>query len=98
MGRGLPKFGPFMQKRWELQSAECSELLASSHLAGGKYTRPESEPAPVKTVTIGNVIGRALNKIGNWNDFDLKQQVVAVVDEELCINCGKCCTSWGSLL
>ncbi len=35
-------------------------------------------------------IGGALPKIGAWNDLDGAAQVVAVVDSELCINCGKC--------
>ncbi len=32
----------------------------------------------------------ALDKIGTYNDLDNKEQVVALIDEEMCINCGKC--------
>ena len=36
------------------------------------------------------MIGRALDVIGTYGDLDNKQQVVALIDEEMCINCGKC--------
>jgi len=37
-----------------------------------------------------DVIGAALSRIGTYGDLDNSQQVVAVIDEDLCINCGKC--------
>lgn len=37
-----------------------------------------------------DVIGHALPYIGTYNDLDNTQQVVAVIDEDMCINCGKC--------
>ena len=37
-----------------------------------------------------DVIGRALPMIGAYNDLDNTQQAVALIDEDLCINCGKC--------
>lgn len=37
-----------------------------------------------------DVIGLALSRIGSYGDLDNSQQVVAVIDEDLCINCGKC--------
>lgn len=30
------------------------------------------------------------NKIGTYNSLDNKQQVVALIDQDMCINCGKC--------
>jgi len=35
------------------------------------------------------MIGTALDKVGAYNDLDNSQQVVAVIDDDLCINCGK---------
>jgi dihydropyrimidine dehydrogenase (NADP+) len=46
--------------------------------------------APTKVPTVNEVIGCALEKIGSYNELDNKQQVVALVDDDLCINCGKC--------
>ena len=39
---------------------------------------------------IQDVIGRALPRIGAWGELDIKQQAVALIDEDMCINCGKC--------
>lgn len=36
------------------------------------------------------MVGRALKSIGAYGDLDNTQQVVALIDEEMCINCGKC--------
>lgn len=36
------------------------------------------------------MIGRALSRIGAWGDLDIMQQAVALIDEDMCINCGKC--------
>jgi len=43
-----------------------------------------------KVPTVQEVIGRALDSIGTYNDLDNKQHVVALIDPEMCINCGKC--------
>ena len=40
--------------------------------------------------SVGDQVGKAVPYIGAWNDLDISAQVVAVVDEEACINCGKC--------
>ena len=39
-------------------------------------------------LTIQDVIGRALPRIGAWSELDIKQQAVALIDEDMCINCG----------
>ncbi len=36
------------------------------------------------------MIGKALPRIVAYNSLDNTQQVVAVIDEDMCINCGKC--------
>ena len=40
--------------------------------------------------TIQSQIGRAVPRIGAWYELNQKEQVVAIVNEEKCINCGKC--------
>ena len=41
-------------------------------------------------LTMQDVIGRALPRIGTWSELDIKQQAVALINEDMCINCGKC--------
>ena len=36
------------------------------------------------------MIGLSLPKIGTYGDLDNKAQKVALIDEDMCINCGKC--------
>lgn len=36
------------------------------------------------------MVGRALPRIGAYGDLDNTQQVVALIDEDMCVNCGKC--------
>lgn len=36
------------------------------------------------------MIGRALKHIGAYQELDNQEQVQALIDEEMCINCGKC--------
>lgn len=43
-----------------------------------------------KIFSVTDVIGRSLSKIGTYTDLNNKEQVVAIIDEEMCINCGKC--------
>ena len=46
---------------------------------------------PTKNIpTVADVIGRSLPNIGKYGDLDNKQHVVAIVDPDMCINCGKC--------
>ncbi|KAK1879285.1 Dihydropyrimidine dehydrogenase [NADP(+)] [Dissostichus eleginoides] len=47
-----------------------------------------SSKKPVPAVK--DVIARALRHIGTYQDLSNMEQVQAVIDEEMCINCGKC--------
>lgn len=101
IGRGLPKFGPFKEERAKLIHREAQEKgviitgsSTPSHVSLNDSpnisTFPHTSATPERAKTLKDNIGTALPFIGAWNDLDGKQQVVAVVDEEMCINCGKC--------
>lgn len=36
------------------------------------------------------IVGAANARVGTYNSLDNTQQVVALIDEDLCVNCGKC--------
>jgi len=84
IGKGLPKFGPYYAQRREMvfKDQQTKDLLDV----------PKAAPPSVATKAprIQDLIGRALSKIGTYSDLNNKEQAVAIVDEELCINCGKC--------
>ncbi|EPY76477.1 hypothetical protein CB1_001428084 [Camelus ferus] len=43
-----------------------------------------------KGESMRDVIGNALRYLGTFGELSNTEQVVAVIDEEMCINCGKC--------
>lgn len=85
----LPNFGTFLSQK----QAIISELKAHEDLLG-KDKEPEPNRPPIKPFSgipkIKDIIGNAIDKIGTFSSLDIKQQMVAVIDEEMCINCGKC--------
>ncbi|CAG0888576.1 unnamed protein product [Darwinula stevensoni] len=87
--QNLPHFGPYLKKRHELLRKEKVKLdLLSGDLLPAP-ARPSYRPQkPIPQVK--DVIGRALPMIGSYGDLDNTQQVVALIDEDMCINCGKC--------
>ncbi|KAK3092130.1 hypothetical protein FSP39_025414, partial [Pinctada imbricata] len=89
IGQHLPSFGPYLQKRKELieEHFKAADLLGEE-FSPDKVRPPVSPKKPVPNVK--DVIGRALSMIGSYGDLNNKEQVVALIDEEMCINCGKC--------
>jgi dihydropyrimidine dehydrogenase (NADP+) len=82
------RFGPYMSAR----------LIARQNMvAAGDFTdrspvppHPSAPPAPAKVPDLASQVGKALDRIGQYYDMTAKEQVVAVIDKDLCINCGKC--------
>ncbi|KAG8436764.1 hypothetical protein GDO86_007740 [Hymenochirus boettgeri] len=87
-GQKLPSFGPFLEKRKQIIAEnKIRELAINLGLTPNKktYFFPQ-KPVPA----IKDVIGRALQYIGSYGKLNIQEQVVALIDEEMCINCGKC--------
>merc|ERR1711916_2636 len=61
------------------------------HLLGKKAEEPKRVAKLSKKVpSVAEQVGRAVSHFGNYYDLTNKEQVVAIVDDELCINCGRC--------
>uniref|UniRef100_A0A1B0D4C8 Dihydropyrimidine dehydrogenase [NADP(+)] n=1 Tax=Phlebotomus papatasi TaxID=29031 RepID=A0A1B0D4C8_PHLPP len=92
-GNSLPHFGPFAKKREEIihklrQSNgpfwdDSTEQIRSFAENGGSVNLSAIPK-------VNDVIGEALDKIGPYKKLDNTKQVVALIDDDLCINCGKC--------
>ncbi|CAL8076236.1 unnamed protein product [Calicophoron daubneyi] len=87
----VPHFGHqqwYIEHKWgeycEESKGKTSMNLSNSGLCLERLSRD------AKPLSVQDVIGRALNSIGRHDDLNRKEQVVAVVDEDMCINCGKC--------
>ena len=88
LGRNLPNFGPYAKQRKEAMAA----VKTTVDLLDDKFKPEPNRPANkqrMMTPKVQEVIGKALDRIGTFNDLDSKQHVIALIDPEMCINCGE---------
>ena len=88
LGQDLPNFGSYKQKKAEIiaEHKESTDLLSEDKMPVPHAPHEMKKPIP----KVQDVIGEAVSRIGTYNDLDNRQQVVALIDPEMCINCGKC--------
>ncbi|XP_002130803.2 dihydropyrimidine dehydrogenase [NADP(+)] [Ciona intestinalis] len=89
IGKDLPNFGPYRNER----AAIAAKIKIETNLVAEDAAPPKQRPiyVPTKPIpTVRDVVGAALPQIGTYGDLDNKQQVQALIDPEMCINCGKC--------
>lgn len=87
LGKNIPYFGEYQK----LREQKIAEIKARSNPLDNvvEITRPAPKPdAPIPTIK--DVIGNALTYIGAYKNLNNKEQVVALIDDDMCINCGKC--------
>ncbi|XP_046405599.1 dihydropyrimidine dehydrogenase [NADP(+)] isoform X2 [Ischnura elegans] len=84
----LPYFGPYQSKREEeiAQQKLKADILKPDH---DLHSRPPFEPSS-KIPEVKDEIGKALKAIGPYKRLDNSKQVVALINDDMCINCGKC--------
>ena len=88
LGRNLPNFGPYAKQRKEAMAA----VKKTVDLLDDRYKPEPNRPANkqrMMTPKVQEAIGKALDRIGTFNDLDTKQHVIALIDPEMCINCGE---------
>jgi len=78
------KFGAGEKKRWSERQAAAKTRKVAAPAA------EEAVPPMGKIPTLNELRGSSLHFISNYNSLDNHQQAVAAVNDELCINCGKC--------
>lgn len=86
--QGTPRFGPFLEKRREIvvKEVEEKEMVIEKEFINKERESTKLENPP----KIQDFIGKAIPKIGQWYQLNREQQVIALVNDDLCINCGKC--------
>nr|XP_033771656.1 dihydropyrimidine dehydrogenase [NADP(+)] isoform X2 [Geotrypetes seraphini] len=88
IGKKLPTFGPYLEERKRITAENKINMMQQNELpsiAKKQYFSP-NKPIP----TVKDEIGKALAYIGSFGQLSISEQVVAMIDEEMCINCGKC--------
>uniref|UniRef100_A0A2H1VIP2 Dihydropyrimidine dehydrogenase [NADP(+)] n=1 Tax=Spodoptera frugiperda TaxID=7108 RepID=A0A2H1VIP2_SPOFR len=92
-GKVLAHFGPYSKKREELlhEARLKADLLGDnkvqSYVANGVANGHEVNGSVPR---IKDVLGEALPRVGTYKHLDNTKQVVALIDDDMCINCGKC--------
>eukprot|EP00088_Acartia_fossae_P032309 TRINITY_DN3308_c0_g1_i6.p1 TRINITY_DN3308_c0_g1~~TRINITY_DN3308_c0_g1_i6.p1 ORF type:complete len:1069 (-),score=295.18 TRINITY_DN3308_c0_g1_i6:247-3453(-) len=91
IGKNLPNFGPYAKEKATVVAEEKKKMqnLLETEESSLEQNRPANKlkSLPPK---VAEVIGKALDKIGTYSDLDNREHVVALIDPEMCINCGKC--------
>ncbi|XP_068159079.1 dihydropyrimidine dehydrogenase [NADP(+)] [Drosophila tropicalis] len=90
--RTLGFFGPYQRQR-DIKLADFRLKQGAFWDAQQTATTSSSTPASngsKPALKITDVIGVALPRIGPYNKLDNKQQKVALINDDMCINCGKC--------
>ncbi|KAM4556436.1 dihydropyrimidine dehydrogenase [NADP(+)] [Fundulus diaphanus] len=88
VGKSLPSFGPYLQQRTEAIAKYKKQMREAGEPDVPETTRVNQPKKPVPAVK--DVIARALQYIGAYGELNNMEQVQALIDEDMCINCGKC--------
>uniref|UniRef100_A0A0B7B8B4 Dihydropyrimidine dehydrogenase [NADP(+)] n=1 Tax=Arion vulgaris TaxID=1028688 RepID=A0A0B7B8B4_9EUPU len=89
IGQSLPSFGPYMKQRETIIASLKSKMDLLDESQKPLPNRPALKlvkPVP----KIQDLIGQAVCGITSYNELDNTDQVIALIDEDMCINCGKC--------
>jgi len=85
----VPLFGHYLEG---LREKEHEDILKHGFKVDQEIgiMKPWEPKTLDREVSIGRVLGIALPKIGRWDQLNQKEQKIAVVNDDLCINCGRC--------
>ncbi|VDO03044.1 unnamed protein product [Rodentolepis nana] len=89
----VPNFGTGRAKREAEFAKECEKTSGTASIAIAERRLQQRLQRPAlssKTPSVNSIIGRALDKVVSYGQLNNKEHVVAEVQSESCINCGKC--------
>ncbi|XP_016112200.1 dihydropyrimidine dehydrogenase [NADP(+)]-like [Sinocyclocheilus grahami] len=93
VGKSLPSFGPYLKMKTEVLARYKKSLKDAM---GNVITDASDSRVPLRNIpkkpipNVKDVIARALKHIGAYQELDNMEQVQALIDPEMCVNCGKC--------
>ncbi|GAB1288063.1 Dihydropyrimidine dehydrogenase [Apodemus speciosus] len=88
MGQKLPSFGPYLERRKKIIAASKIRQKDQNTACSPLQRKPFNSQKPIPAIK--DVIGKSLQYLGSFGEMNIMEQVVALIDEEMCINCGKC--------
>ncbi|XP_048832545.1 dihydropyrimidine dehydrogenase a, tandem duplicate 1 [Brienomyrus brachyistius] len=87
-GESLPSFGPYLVEKKKILADYKQKLKDIDVTTESKGPRRYTPKKPIPFVE--DIIGKALSHIGAYGELSIQEQVQALVDKDMCINCGKC--------
>lgn len=93
LGKSLPSFGPYQKQRDTIIQGlkQKMNILTETNSNGTNgHNGINTDHTKVQVPKVSDVVGTALSAITSYGELDNKDQVVAIIDEDMCINCGKC--------
>jgi dihydropyrimidine dehydrogenase (NADP+) len=85
---GLPRFGQYLEKRRDMK---VKDVIKEGLVLDKDPVKKERESSELgQILTIKDVIAKSVPQVGPWYKLDQKAQVVAFVNDDMCVNCGKC--------
>lgn len=88
----LPKFGPFEEERRRERAKEIEQngIYNDNTLSDGMPERLST--TDIKVPSINDTVADTVNRVVKWHQLDpnAEEHVVAFVNDDKCINCGKC--------
>jgi len=92
VGTGLPKFGPYEEERRNLRAKEIEKNGIYNDIIVDDGMPEKLSTYDPKIPSINETCGDTVHKVVKWYQLDPKaeEHVVALVNDDKCINCGKC--------
>uniref|UniRef100_A0A0K0DYG4 Dihydropyrimidine dehydrogenase [NADP(+)] n=1 Tax=Strongyloides stercoralis TaxID=6248 RepID=A0A0K0DYG4_STRER len=85
----IPNFGKFKDEKKKLEKNVIMNQNLIEKKAEDFATRNNYKES-TKIPTVNEIIGLSLKMIGSYNELTNKEQKVALINDDMCINCGKC--------
>uniref|UniRef100_A0A7S3L168 dihydropyrimidine dehydrogenase (NADP(+)) n=1 Tax=Amphora coffeiformis TaxID=265554 RepID=A0A7S3L168_9STRA len=86
-----PKFGPLEMERRQLASESRQVKIIVKPLdTFGECKEEYGQMFNGKPLMVEDLVGKGLEHIKTFTELNNREQVVAYVDPDLCLNCGKC--------
>lgn len=88
-GKAIPNFGQYMKIKEKLIADIKIHELEKGSQESENIERIVRKPK-FSILKVGDVIGQAVQRVATYNELDNKVQKVALINDDMCINCGKC--------
>eukprot|EP00747_Dinoflagellata_sp_TGD_P091297 gnl/TRDRNA2_/TRDRNA2_165005_c3_seq1.p1 gnl/TRDRNA2_/TRDRNA2_165005_c3~~gnl/TRDRNA2_/TRDRNA2_165005_c3_seq1.p1 ORF type:complete len:507 (-),score=102.07 gnl/TRDRNA2_/TRDRNA2_165005_c3_seq1:120-1604(-) len=85
-----PKYGDYQRKRVKTKRDELLRTGAVSDECCAKMESIAAREEKVTPVPLAELVGSSFKYVQDHGDMSRKEQVVAVIVEDLCVQCGRC--------